>query len=549
MSGKIDNKVKILYIEDNQYNLLLVKKILLANGYEFYEAKTGFEGIDIAQKIFPDLILMDINLPDLSGFDVTTKIRSIPSLNNVKIIAITAEIGEGARGKAIASGCDGYIPKPIDTNFPNKIKEFLYGKMEKIDKDSEVKYLRQYSKELIDKLLAKYSELEKSNEDLENTLNIIKEVNQKLILLNKMEENFIAISSHELRTPVVVIKGFIDLIGDGAFGELNPKLLEIIKILQVNINRLITMIEDITSYANLKDNQTITLLSEVNIVELLKSIFDEFQVKFAERKLVANFESYVQNPYTSVEVTLFSQAIRNIIANAIKYTADLGTITAGIIEETDQYKIYVRDNGIGIEKEYLERVFEKFFTIQDSSHYFSGDFEFMAGGKGLGLSIVKSIARIHQGKVWAESEGKNKGSTFYFTIPKNVKEKMQKSLSLNKHNRKVYVIGWKDALDFVDMNIYDLEIMSVPDFLMKCDALPPPSIYIIYIGDVNEDLTVDIISRLKTFEKSKEVPIIIIDKQPDHHMKAKLYSLGIEEYISEPINKDQFKNIFEMFVI
>ncbi|HQM90117.1 MAG TPA: response regulator, partial [Exilispira sp.] len=188
MSGKIDNKVKILYIEDNQYNLLLVKKILLANGYEFYEAKTGFEGIDIAQKIFPDLILMDINLPDLSGFDVTTKIRSIPSLNNVKIIAITAEIGEGARGKAIASGCDGYIPKPIDTNFPNKIKEFLYGKMEKIDKDSEVKYLRQYSKELIDKLLAKYSELEKSNEDLENTLNIIKEVNQKLILLNKMEE-------------------------------------------------------------------------------------------------------------------------------------------------------------------------------------------------------------------------------------------------------------------------------------------------------------------------------------------------------------------------
>jgi len=65
MSGKIDNKVKILYIEDNQYNLLLVKKILLANGYEFYEAKTGFEGIDIAQKIFPDLILMDIKMPEM----------------------------------------------------------------------------------------------------------------------------------------------------------------------------------------------------------------------------------------------------------------------------------------------------------------------------------------------------------------------------------------------------------------------------------------------------------------------------------------------------
>lgn len=545
----MENKIKVLYIEDNQYNLLLVKKILEANGFIFYEAKTGLEGIEKTKEVQPDLILMDINLPDLSGLDVTTKIRSIPNFENIKIIAITAEVGEGGREKAIAAGCDGFIPKPIDSTFLKKINEFISGKNEKLEKDIEVKYLRQYSRELIDKLLKKYEELEKSNQELENTLKIIQEVNQKLILLNKMEENFVAISSHELRTPVVVVKGFIDLIADGAFGELNPKLHEIIKVLQININKLIKTIEDITNFANLKDGNAATTLTEVNIEEFLKEIFEQYATKFAERKLSYKFESHVKNPIVYVETTLFSQAINNLISNAIKYTQDLGSITLGVIEEEFQYKIYVRDTGIGIEKQYLERIFDKFFTIQDSSHYFSGEYEFMAGGKGLGLSIVKNIARIHQGNVWAESEGKNKGSTFYFTIPKDLKRKLQEKSSVVSSEKKIYVIGWKDALDYINYDIYDVELMSVPDFVLKCDALPSSSLIIFYIGDSPEDIVYDIVARIKTNEKLKMIPIIAIDKSLNNHMKAKLYTLGVEEYLHEPIDKEKFNSAFQIFVI
>ncbi|MFN3411617.1 MAG: ATP-binding protein, partial [Exilispira sp.] len=499
--------------------------------------------------IFPELILMDINLPDLSGLDVTTKIRSIPNFDRVKIIAITAEVGEGGREKALAAGCDGFIPKPIDSSFVKQLNEFLSGKYEKLEKDVEVKYLKQYSKELIDKLLIKYEELEKTNQELENTLKIIQEVNQKLILLNKMEENFVAISSHELRTPVVVVKGFIDLIADGAFGELNPKLFEIVKVLQININRLIKTIEDITNFANLKDGSSLTTLTEVDIVKFLESIFNEYAVKFAERKLSYHFESYVKNPMVYLEATLFTQAINNLISNAIKYTADLGSVTLGVVEEETQYKIYVRDTGIGIESQFLEKIFDKFFTIQDSSHYFSGEYEFMAGGKGLGLSIVKNIARIHQGNTWAESEGKNKGSTFYFTIPKDLKRKLEEKSTIVGSEKKIYVVAWKDALDYINYDIYDVEMMSIPDFILKCDILTPSSLIIIYIAEISEDIVYDIIGRIKTNEKLKMIPIIAIDKKLNNHIKVKLYTLGVEEYLVEPIDKAKFNSIFQIFAI
>ncbi len=543
------DKIKILYIEDNQYNLLLVKKILEANNFQFYEAKTGLEGIEKAKQISPDLILMDINLPDFSGLDVTTKIRSIPNFENIKIIAITADVGEGGKEKALAAGCDGFIPKPIDSTFIRVINDFIGGKNEKLEKDTEVKYLRQYSRELIDKLILKYEELEKSNKELENTLKIIQEANQKLILLNKMEENFIAISSHELRTPVVVIKGFIDLITDGAFGELNPKLSEIIKILQENINRFIKTIEDITNFANLKEGSSSTVLTEVDIVEFIKSIFDQYATKFAERKISANFESYVSNKIIAIEITLMTQAINNLISNAIKYTPDLGSITVGVVEEMIQYKIYVRDSGIGIEKQYLEKIFDKFFTIQDSSHYFSGEYEFMAGGKGLGLSIVKNIARIHLGNTWAESEGKNKGSTFYFTLPKDLKKKLEAKSNVTSLEKKIYVVGWKDALDYINYDLFDIEMMSVPDFVLKCDALPQASLIIFYVSDISEDVIYDIVGRIKTNERLKVIPIIAIDKSQNNHLKTKLYTLGVEEYLVEPIDKVKFNSIFQVFVI
>jgi two-component system cell cycle response regulator DivK len=117
---------KILYIEDNPGNRLLVSRILMVEDYEVIEAEDGPTGIEKAMQEKPDLILMDMNLPDIDGYELTRRMRDIPELGGIPIIAMTANVMHGDREKSLEAGCDGYIPKPIDVDaLPEQIELFL----------------------------------------------------------------------------------------------------------------------------------------------------------------------------------------------------------------------------------------------------------------------------------------------------------------------------------------------------------------------------------------------------------------------------------------
>lgn len=107
---------KILYVEDNPLNMRLVRKILQNAGYRMIEAMDGLSGVEMAQQERPDLILMDINLPDIDGLAATLRIKSSPTLAHIPIIALTANTMHGDRERFMEAGCDGYIPKPIAKN-------------------------------------------------------------------------------------------------------------------------------------------------------------------------------------------------------------------------------------------------------------------------------------------------------------------------------------------------------------------------------------------------------------------------------------------------
>ncbi len=121
----------ILYIEDNCDNRLLVRRVLEAEGYRVIEAEDGLAGMDFVQSETPDLVLMDINLPELDGYEVTKRLKQSPAMAEVPVIAMTANVMKGDREKTFAAGCDGYIPKPIDIDsLPNQIAKFLRKKNE-----------------------------------------------------------------------------------------------------------------------------------------------------------------------------------------------------------------------------------------------------------------------------------------------------------------------------------------------------------------------------------------------------------------------------------
>ncbi len=116
----------ILHIEDNFDNRLLVRRILMASGYRVVEAENAYQARDMLAKVKPDLILMDINMPDVDGYALTQEIKSLPSLKNVPIVAITANVMKGDRERTLNAGCDGYIEKPIDVDkFIDQVEEHL----------------------------------------------------------------------------------------------------------------------------------------------------------------------------------------------------------------------------------------------------------------------------------------------------------------------------------------------------------------------------------------------------------------------------------------
>lgn len=165
---------KVLYIEDNEDNRLLVKRVLTYAGYEIKEAEDGEKGLEVLSSFKPEIILMDINMPGMDGWEMTARIKMMPEMGSVPIVALTAFTSPGDRERCLAIGCDGYLKKPIDVaEFPKQIDEYLKGKRELLDPALRSAYLKEHTDKMVRELEDKIKELAQKNLEL-------KEYNVKL---------------------------------------------------------------------------------------------------------------------------------------------------------------------------------------------------------------------------------------------------------------------------------------------------------------------------------------------------------------------------------
>lgn len=210
---------KILYIEDDPEARYLMADIFRFKGYTYLEAARGLEGINLAKEHLPNLILIDLQLPDMQGYEVTTHLKSLPQLEKTPIIALTAETKKDVKELVLTAGCDGYISKPINiTEFLFKIEEYLAGKKDAISPDSEKEFLQKYNIQLVSKLKKKIIELEdlnsnltKVNKELSDSRDSLTRYNDRLFYLNSVA-NYLriqkdpAIMSRVL--PQKIVEGF-----------------------------------------------------------------------------------------------------------------------------------------------------------------------------------------------------------------------------------------------------------------------------------------------------------------------------------------------------
>ena len=361
----------------------------------------------------PDLILMDINIGGLDGYEVTTRLRTIQGLEDVPIVAVTAATLAGDRERALVAGCNGYIAKPIDVDlFPQQVRSYLVGKKEEVRPEDKEDYLLEYNRRLVKRLEDKVRELEKANEELQR--------------VEKMKSDFVILAGHELRTPLTVIYGYLQILlanpaipGD-VDQEGSPR--HLLKNVSEAVERLSQVIQDILNVSLIDANRLDLAHEPVFINSIIQSVLHNLRNFGPQRQLIFDLGGGLRKlPVIEGDPRRLHQALWNIISNAIKYTPDGGTITIDGRVEGDEVHLWVKDTGVGIPADELGHIFERFYVLEDVALHRSSKTAFKGGGLGLGLAVAKGIIEAHGGTLWAESEGydeeKLPGSTFHILVP------------------------------------------------------------------------------------------------------------------------------------
>lgn len=250
--------------------------------------------------------------------------------------------------------------------------------------------------------------IEKLAVDLERSNTELEVANEKLKELDKQKTEFVSIASHQLRSPLTAIKGYSSMLLEGSFGKITDKPREAVQIIFESSQKLVGVIEDFLNITRIELGRMKYEMSTIDMGKMVESVVNELKPNVMRRGLTITF-SGTEGPYNITgDAGKLNQVFLNVIDNAIKYT-EKGSITVTVTRRQEGGKNLVRftsvDTGVGMDQATIPKLFEKFVRASDAGSV-------NITGTGLGLFVAKQIVEAHGGKIWAESEGKGKGSKF-----------------------------------------------------------------------------------------------------------------------------------------
>lgn len=226
----------------------------------------------------------------------------------------------------------------------------------------------------------------------------------------EMMEKFISDATHELRTPLVSIKGFVDRVIKGKSGKLPDQATSELEIVKRNTDRLLNLVDELLDIRRIESGKMKLNLKPIDFQEVIQHCVNEIQPLIEEKKQRFNLKVPRGNLVIKGDIIRLSQALMNLLDNASKFTPKKGKIELSVENMKESIQVQVKDTGIGIKNKDIDRIFEPFVDIIKKSGYIKGT--------GLGLSVTKGLINAHGGKIWAESSGEGKGAEFTFTLPK-----------------------------------------------------------------------------------------------------------------------------------
>lgn len=390
-----ETKGNILIVDDEPENLKLLSLLLIENGYKVRAAKTGKEALSSIQFSLPDLALLDIKLPDLSGFDICKNIKSDVSTKELPVLFLSALKESNDIVYGFEVGAQDYITKPFN------IKEVLA----RVNTHMQLYLLRK-------ELEAKAIELKIANDKLEKEIAISQQVelmrqkNNEIAELNAAKDKFFSIIAHDLRGPFV---GFLGLTSFFQNPEISfDEMKRYGELLNKSANNLFKLLENLLTWARMQRGAVEFNPNIYKLCDVVKQN-EVFLNDYAAKKKIELTMQIPEPLEVYADIEMLNTILRNLISNGIKFTRIGGKVIVTAIEKDNEILISIQDFGIGMNGKILNGLFK----IDQKTARPGTEKE---SSTGLGLLLCKEFVEKHGGKVWAESE-EEKGSIFYFTLP------------------------------------------------------------------------------------------------------------------------------------
>ena len=347
----------LLIVDDEPTNLEMYQAVLGAVGYRMMTATSGREALDMIAREPPDLLLLDLVMPEMDGFEVCKQLQAASLESRLPIIALTALHEATDYVRALDCGVEEFLHKPAPASV--------------------------LQASVRNALRRKHAE------------DALQEAKSAAETANQAKSDFLANMSHELRSPLHRILSFAALGLERAASGSLERLDRYFRNIQGSGEILLSLVDDLLDLTKLEAGKMTFDFQRVDLRELLSMVADEFSPLLTERSLTLSYEAPAVSFSERVDPQRLSQVLRNLLSNAVKFSPPGGTITLGLSRHDSDIRITVEDEGVGIPPEELDSVFDKF--VQSTATRTN------AGGTGLGLPICREIMAAHCGLIWAEA--------------------------------------------------------------------------------------------------------------------------------------------------
>ena len=373
----LNNKeIKVLVVDDDPFNRRFLTRILSNVGYEVEEAECGKEALLKAKIKNLNLIILDVNLPDITGYEVCEQLKLNPDTECIPILNITAMYTKNEDWvHGLECGADNYLIKPVD---PNVLRAIVTSMLK--------------------------------NESTERKLRIAL---KKADDANNIKSQFLANISHELKTPINVIVSALQManiiVKDIESSDIKNKLDKYNGMMKQNSYRLIRLINNLIDITKIDSGFTHMSKHNIDLVKTVEDITLSVASFVESKQIELIFDTDVEEKIVACDPDKIETIMFNLLSNATKFTDAGGKITVNMFDKGKYIIISVKDTGIGISEEDKVKIFGRFLQVDDTLHRNSE-------GSGIGLSLVKSFIEMHGGKITIESTY-GEGSDFIIKLP------------------------------------------------------------------------------------------------------------------------------------